>query len=76
MGVYDIVLVPCPKCGTELAFQTKSGPCHLDSYTLKDAPSDVLLNVNRHAPETCPDCGTQVYVELTVTGGKAKCYED
>ena len=57
MGVYDTVLVPCPICGTEAEFQSKSGPCRLTVYRLWEAPADVLANVNRHAPQTCEKCG-------------------
>ena len=62
-----MVLVPCPKCGEESVFQSKSGPCILDEYNLSDCPSDVLSDVNRHAPNTCEKCGTAFYVEVTTT---------
>jgi hypothetical protein len=57
MGMYDTIMVPCPKCDVRAGFQTKSGPCTLATYALEDAPDDVLLDVNRHAPMHC-DCGT------------------
>ena len=63
--MYDSVMVPCPKCGRESEFQTKSGPCLLRTYSLKNAPTDVLEDVNRHAPNFCPDCKTRFMVELT-----------
>ena len=56
MGLFDTVLAPCASCGEQLAFQTKSGSCDLASYKLKDAPADVLRDVNRHAPLKCT-CG-------------------
>lgn len=66
MGMYDTVMVPCPKCEQLEEFQSKSGPCHLDTYDLGSAPADVLMNVNRHAPATCRKCGTkfEVHVEF------------
>lgn len=67
MGMYDTVLVPCPKCGTPEHFQTKSGPCGLITYELHNAPDDVLLDVNRHAPYTCRNCRTRFEVQLQVT---------
>jgi hypothetical protein len=65
MGVYDTVMVPCPTCETRAEFQSKSGRCLLETYTLEDAPDDVLLDVNRHAPMHCRQCGTRFAVALS-----------
>lgn len=56
MGMYDSVIVRCPNCNEEHQFQTKSGQCSLDVYTLDNCPDDVMINVNRHSPCRC-DCG-------------------
>ena len=57
MGLYDSVMVKCPKCGEEKnEFQSKSGECLLDVYTLENCPNDVMVNVNRHSPCKC-NCG-------------------
>ena len=56
MGLYDSVMVKCPNCGTENEFQSKSGDCLLEDYTLENCPDDVLENVNRHAPIDCIVC--------------------
>lgn len=32
MGMYDSFYIDCPKCGHELEYQTKSGPCRLYIY--------------------------------------------
>ena len=66
MGMFDSVWVPCPKCNTPSEFQSKSGECRLESYDLKDCPDDVLAGVNRHAPNTCADCGTKFWVKLQI----------
>jgi hypothetical protein len=58
MGCFDTVVAPCPKCGELSGFQTKSGPCLLDEFTLDNAPEDVMRDVNRHSPNTCEKCGT------------------
>ena len=58
MGIYDTVLVPCPKCGGVEYAQSKSGECELKDYALDDAPLDVLVDVNRHAPFQCERCST------------------
>lgn len=65
MGCYETIMVPCPKCGAEYPAQSKSGPCTLETYTLADAPDDVIEDVNRHAPFTCESCGQSFAVELT-----------
>ena len=57
MGFYDSVLVPCPKCGIEIYFQTKGGERLFANYSLAEAPEDVMSDVNRHAPYLC-ECGT------------------
>lgn len=53
MGMYDTVLVPCPVCFRETGFQSKSGECLMDDFKLEAAPEDVLVDVNRHAPQRC-----------------------
>ena len=64
MGCYETIMVPCPKCGAEYGAQSKSGPCALDTYTLVDAPDDVIEDVNRHAPFVCESCGQSFCVDL------------
>lgn len=66
MGVFDRVYIPCPKCGKESEFQSKGGDCILADYTLETAPVDVLLDVNRHSPNICENCGTKYDVKVTV----------
>lgn len=64
MGLFDSVMVPCPSCGTKEEFQSKSGPCLLDTFELEEAPEDVLLDVNRHSPITCSKCGAKFGVAI------------
>lgn len=66
MGCYDIVMVPCPNCKELSDFQSKGGDCTMSEYTLKNAPADVLMDVNRHSPYTCSKCGTKYRVEVEV----------
>lgn len=56
MGVYDTIIVKCPNCGADYNAQSKSGPCEMREYSLAEAPEDVLVDVNRHAPFEC-ECG-------------------
>ena len=67
MGLYDTVHVPCPNCGTLSEFQSKSGDCTLSNYQLSNAPADVLVDINRHAPNTCDKCGTKYFVKTEIT---------
>ncbi len=69
MGLFDSVWVECPNCGTTNEFQSKgSEDCYLRSFTLSNAPEDVLSDVNRHSPISCRKCSTTYEVALTVTG--------
>jgi hypothetical protein len=63
MGMYDSVMVNCPQCGKEHEFQSKSGDCLLEVYTLENCPDDVIANVNRHSPCKC-DCGALFQVDI------------
>lgn len=65
--MFDSVRVPCPGCGTENEWQSKSGECLLRTYTYLDAPDDVLLGIRPHAP--CESCGKwyKVRAEITYT---------
>jgi uncharacterized protein YbjQ (UPF0145 family) len=64
MGMFDTIMVPCPKCGTRIEFQTKSGECSMAFYELAKAPQDALEDINRHAPSACPKCKAVVHVEF------------
>jgi hypothetical protein len=75
MGMYDTVIVPCPTCGTTSEFQSKGGQCLLKTYSLDEAPDDVLLDVNRHAPDTCGKCGTRFGVAIAGLPRKVRTLE-
>lgn len=61
--MYDTIIVPCPNCGEEQGFQSKSGQCILRNYILEDCPDDALEDVNRHSPYEC-DCGIKFEVDI------------
>ena len=73
MGMFDTVLVPCPKCGVENDFQSKSGPRLQERHKLEDCPEDILLNVNRHSPIECKNCLTYYFVDLHLVGTPKVC---
>lgn len=64
MGMYDTVLVPCPNCGHKNEIQSKGGDCFLNEYELHDAPTDVLSDINRHAPHECEKCESGFSIHL------------
>ena len=65
MGMFDTVMVDCPKCGAPVEAQSKGGECDLRTYTLETAPADVLSDVNRHAPHKCEACSTRFRVDIS-----------
>lgn len=70
MGMYDTIMVPCPKCGTKAEFQSKGGDCLLDVFELNEAPADVLSDVMGHGPETCKSCGSVFGVQFSYAPAK------
>lgn len=75
MGCYDSVIIPCPACGTEQEVQTKGGECLLRTFKLKDAPTDVLWDINRHAPFVCDACKKKFVVSFNWASKLALSYE-
>lgn len=63
MGMYDSIFARCPKCGERLEFQSKTGPCRLQEYSLESAPIDILEGVNSTSPLACAKCGSFCRVE-------------
>lgn len=63
MGMFDSVYIKCPDCGTSIEFHSRTGDCCLTSYTLDDAPSDVLCGLDGDK-EMCPECGREVAIEI------------
>lgn len=66
MGMFDSVQVPCPKCKRIEEFQSKSGDCILEVYTLENVPANVVLGINRHSPYECRECKTKFAVRVKV----------
>lgn len=56
MGMYDKVWVICPNCGNQVEFQSKSGDCSLNNYTLHNAPDKVLEGLLDDDYRTCETC--------------------
>lgn len=45
MGMFDSLLIKCPKCGKEMEWQSKSGPCCLESYKPNRLPVAVAQDL-------------------------------
>jgi predicted RNA-binding Zn-ribbon protein involved in translation (DUF1610 family) len=65
--MFDTVRVPCPMCGLKHSAQSKGVDCSMSEYEIDTAPSDVLSDVNRHAPFRCVKCGTLFEVVTAAT---------
>ena len=59
MGMFDSVMIDCPKCGKPMEFQSKAGGCGLDVFTLENAPSEVLMDI-MNEPQFHRACGEWV----------------
>jgi len=64
MGVYNTIMIPCPNCSEPYGAQSKSGPCNMDYFDLKDAPIEVIYDANRHAPYVCDKCRCVFEVDI------------
>jgi hypothetical protein len=62
MGLYDTVIVPCPKCGKQNDRQSKAGKCTMSEYTIDDAPLNVLMDIDGETIRC--DCGHIYSVRL------------
>lgn len=56
MGMYDSVWASCPKCATNVEFQSKAGACTLAYYTLDAVPVEIAHDINGDS-ERCTACG-------------------
>jgi hypothetical protein len=61
MGMFDSVMVPCPKCGELVEFQSKSGPCMCRTFTLDTVPPEILVGAYKDSPSKCR-CGEVVHL--------------
>lgn len=65
MGMFDSVHVRCPRCQSEVEFQSKAGACDLRDFTLETAIQDleVLADVSRKE-KICGGCGSTVGIQV------------
>ena len=55
MGMFDSVIARCPKCGSEVEFQSKAGECQLRRYSINSVPPEIAQSLVGDI-ETC-GCG-------------------
>jgi len=82
MGMFDSLIIKCPRCRADVEFQTKAGDCTLERYRATDnIPADVaasLLNDSTY----CRECGNyiklhgHVHVHLYAVGEEGERHED
>ena len=48
MGMFDSLFMQCPECGRKLEFQSKSGPCAMNSYYPKNLPVGVAQDLKNN----------------------------
>lgn len=63
MGMFDTVVVTCPKCGNALEFQSKSGPCMLKRYKYTSVPAAIAESLAGKS-DTC-SCGQYIRLEFS-----------
>ena len=65
MGLFDEVSVFCPSCNAGQLVQSKaSDHASLRQWTIYKAPIDVLVDIAKDSPITCPSCGHGIVVEI------------
>lgn len=58
MGLFDSVMVPCPRCGKEVEFQSKADDDpYMRVYRLPDVPAHIQFDV-MNEPHYCQACGS------------------
>jgi hypothetical protein len=68
MGMFDYVIMRCPKCNAKIEEQSKAGPCDLKTFTIPgNAPLSVLADMvedSNRGSLYCRSCSTRL--ELVV----------
>jgi hypothetical protein len=67
MGCFDSLYIKCPKCGSELEFQSKSGPCELMDFTAenKDLPAQIAIGMQGDVVK-CAVCDSNWKLECNI----------
>ncbi len=65
MGMYDSFYIKCPKCGSELEFQSKTGSCALFFFKENNLPPEVAVGINKDIVD-CEFCGNNFRLECKI----------
>lgn len=71
MGMFDSVLLSCPKCHNAVEFQSKAGKCTLHTYTSNQVPIEIAIDINGDTT-VCENCGYVVTASITPESFKFK----
>ena len=75
MGMFDSVIARCPKCGGEVEFQSKAGPCELKRYRADDVPPANAESIAGDV-STCRACGNPMKLRPATPIGRVRMVED
>jgi len=69
MGMYDEVILSCPKCNKLNEFQSKWGACKLERYSLNNAPLPIIADIHYDGQQgalLCDHCGIQLKLDVQI----------
>jgi hypothetical protein len=55
MGMFDRLIVNCPRCNNIVEFQSKAGDCGLNVYDIHNVPPQIALDLKDDS-EQCSNC--------------------
>ena len=61
MGRFDSILIECPKCGTQIKFQSKAGLCELKEYDIQTVPDSIAGDIIGDEQD-CPNCNATIKI--------------
>lgn len=61
--MYDTVVAECPECGGSFIWQSKGGPCTMETFSVENAPLEVLT-VARDGRCVSKQCDVKGYVRI------------
>lgn len=62
MGCFDSVIAKCPKCDTDVEWQSKADKCSLRTYSPLAVPVVIAKDIERDTVK-CPGCGTELCIK-------------
>ncbi|QIG71248.1 hypothetical protein EVB32_141 [Rhizobium phage RHph_TM39] len=67
MGMFNEVIIKCPKCEGTFIEQTKSGSCLLKTFRLECAPAEELSGLlTDDGSVWCQNCGAKLGLQIQV----------